>query len=108
MIPDAAVEAAARAMSPRVWGPQVWTFVAHGESPAAARERVQQESLADARRALEAAAPHMQSAAWEDREGAEGRVKSIVQDVAMTVDYTERLYAAVQEIMDITMPRTAK
>jgi hypothetical protein len=57
---------------------------------------------------LEAAAPHMRAEAWEDREGAEDRVKSIVQDVAMTVDYTERLYTAVQEIMDITMPRTAK
>lgn len=39
----------------------MWTFVAHGESPVAARERVQQESLADARRALEAALPHLLS-----------------------------------------------
>jgi hypothetical protein len=33
----------------------VWTFAAHGESPTAARDRVQRESLADARRALAAA-----------------------------------------------------
>lgn len=56
-VPPVAVEAAARAMSPRAWGPQVWTFAAHGESPEDARARVQQESLEQARTALEAAAP---------------------------------------------------
>lgn len=49
------IEAAARAMSPRVWGPQVWTFVAHGESPTTARERVQRESLKQAQAGLAAA-----------------------------------------------------
>ena len=48
------VEAAARAMSPRVWGPQVWTFAAHGESPTAARARVQRESLEQAQIGLAA------------------------------------------------------
>jgi len=58
-IPDAAVEAAARAMAPAAWGPSVWQFRAHGETSHEARDRVQQESLRDARAALEAAAPHM-------------------------------------------------
>ena len=49
------IEAAARAMSPRVWGPQVWTFAAHGESPTAARARVQRESLEQAQTGLAAA-----------------------------------------------------
>lgn len=61
-IPDAAVEAAARAMAPAVWGPRVWTFVAHGETPAAARNRVQRQSLDDARAALKAAVPHLSPA----------------------------------------------
>jgi len=58
-ITDEAVEAAARSMAPAVWGPSVWTFVAHGEKPADARARVQQQALRDARAALEAAAPYM-------------------------------------------------
>lgn len=58
-----------------------------------------------ARAALEAAAPHMLEQATEDRELVEERVKVIVQEVAMTVDYTERLYTAVQEIMAVTMPK---
>jgi len=61
VIPDAAVEAAARSMAPAVWGPSVWQFAAHGEAPADARDRVQQQALKDARKALEAAAPHMLS-----------------------------------------------
>lgn len=60
-IPAIAIEAAARAMNPNVWGPQVWTFQAHGETPTAARNRVQQESLQQARFALEAAAPYVWS-----------------------------------------------
>jgi hypothetical protein len=65
VIPDEAVEAAARAMAPAVWGPQVWTFVAHGETPTSARERAQRQALEDARKALEAAAPHLaQVTAW--------------------------------------------
>jgi len=59
VIPDAAVEAAARAMAPAVWGPSVWQFAAHGETATDARDRVQQQALKDARAALEAAAPHM-------------------------------------------------
>ena len=66
MIPTEAIEAAARAMSPAAWGPSVWQFAAHGESPADARNRVQQESLEDARRALEAAAPYMLAEAADD------------------------------------------
>jgi hypothetical protein len=58
-ISDEAVEAAARAMAPAVWGPRVWKFAAHGETPTAARDRVQQQALEDARQALEAAAPYM-------------------------------------------------
>jgi hypothetical protein len=65
-VSDAAVEAAARAMAPAVWGPSVWQFAAHGEAPADARDRVQQQALKDARAALEAAAPHMLAGAWED------------------------------------------
>ena len=64
-IPDAAIEAAARAMTPAVWGPSVWQFAAHGETPTAARDRVQQESLQAARRALEAAAPFIVAQALE-------------------------------------------
>lgn len=64
-IPAEAVEAAARAMNPAVWGPQVWTFQAHGETPTEARNRVQREALQQARAALEAAAPHMMAAAWD-------------------------------------------
>ena len=70
MIPAEAVEAAARAMNPRAWGPQVWTFQAHGEAPTEARNRVQQEALQQARAALEAAAPHMLAAAWEEGKNA--------------------------------------
>ena len=65
MIPAEAVEVAARAMNPAAWGPQVWTFQAHGETPTEARNRVQQEALQQARAALEAAAPHM----LEDKRG---------------------------------------
>ena len=78
MIPDAAVEAAARAMAPAVWGPSVWQFAAHGEAPADARDRVQQQALKDARAALEAAAPHMLAEVWDEgfedgkRQDAEG------------------------------------
>jgi hypothetical protein len=73
-IPAIAIEAAARAMNPAVWGPQIWTFQAHGETPTEARNRVQQEALQQARAALEAAAPYVWSidaqraifaAAWE-------------------------------------------
>jgi len=64
VIPEAAVEAAARAMAPAVWGPSVWQFAAHGEAPADARDRVQQQALKDARAALEAAAPHMVGYKW--------------------------------------------
>jgi hypothetical protein len=63
VIPDEAVEAAARAMAPAVWGPSVWQFAAHGETPTAARDRVQKQALQDARRALEAAAPHLMAEA---------------------------------------------
>lgn len=49
------VEAAARAMAPEVWGPRVWTFAAHGESPTEARDRVQRQALEDAERTLVAA-----------------------------------------------------
>lgn len=62
-ISDEAVEAAARAMSPAAWGPQVWQFAAHGETPTAARNRVQKESLEAARNAIEAAAPYLARAA---------------------------------------------
>jgi len=65
-VSDAAVEAAARAMAPAVWGPSVWQFAAHGEAPADARDRVQQQALQDARAALEAAAPHMLAEAWDE------------------------------------------
>lgn len=51
---------------------------------------------------LEAAAPHMASNLG-GREEIEERVKAIVQDVAMTVDYTDRLHNAVQEIMTATI-----
>lgn len=73
-IPAIAIEAAARAINPAVWGPQVWTFQAHGETPTEARNRVQQEALQQARAVLEAAAPYVWSieaqraifaAAWE-------------------------------------------
>lgn len=46
-------------MAPTAWGPSVWHFVAHGENVEMARDRVQQQALQDARRALEAAAPYM-------------------------------------------------
>ena len=72
-IPDEAVEAAARAMSPAVWGPQVWQFTMSGETPTAARTRVQKESLENARRALEVAAPYIKAqaidAAADDADG---------------------------------------
>lgn len=61
-----------------------------------------------AEKMLEAAVPHLLTQATEDREKVEERVKEIMQDIAMTVDYTERMYAAVQEIMNLTMPRTTK
>ena len=63
MIPDEAVEAAARAMTPKAWGPQVWQLAAHGESPSAARNRVQKEALEAARNALEVAAPYIKAQA---------------------------------------------
>lgn len=53
-------------MTPAVWGPSVWQFAAHGEKPADARDRVQRQALQDARRALEAAAPHMLAGAWDE------------------------------------------
>ena len=94
MIPDAAVEAVAKVLCEQLWDN------AHESQRAYARD--------EAREALEAAAPHMTTPRTEGREYIEEQVKSIVQEVAMTVDYTDRLYAAVQEIMDITMPRAAK
>ena len=66
MIPAEAVEAAARTLSPAAWGPRMWTFGAPGDRNAAARERHQQESLARARAALEAAAPYMLAEAWDE------------------------------------------
>lgn len=89
MIPQQAVEAAAKAAG--------LVF----NEPANARD------IEYIRTILEAAAPHMQCGDG-DREEVEERVKEIVQDVAMTVDYTERMYAAVQEIMNLTMPRPTK
>lgn len=72
-IPALAVEAAARAMSPAVWGPQVWRFAADGETPTAARDRVQKEALEAARKALEVAAPYIKAqaidAAADDADG---------------------------------------
>ena len=97
MIPDAAIEAAAKAHFERDGGR--WDDWTHEEKA---------EELDDMHAALEAAAPHMREQANEDRETLEERVKLIVQDVAMTVDYTGRLYAAVQEIMAITKPRTGQ
>jgi hypothetical protein len=68
VIPDKAVEAAARAMAPAVWGPSVWQFVAHGETSTDARDRVQRQALEDARRVLEAAAPHLMAKALDEGE----------------------------------------
>ena len=36
-----------------------------------------------------------------DREQAEERIKTILQDVAMTVNYTQPMYAAGQEILGL-------
>lgn len=66
MIPEAAVEAAARAIAPLAWGPSVWQLAAHGETPTATRDRAQRESLEQARAALEAAASLMQAAALRE------------------------------------------
>lgn len=76
MISDAAVEAAARAMAPAVWGPSVWQFRAHGETATDARNRVQQQALQDARAALEAAAPHIIAEALEAAAEAFGEAAS--------------------------------
>ena len=72
-LPAKAVEAAARQISPAAWGPQVWQLAAHGESPSAARNRVQKEALEAARTALEVAAPYIKAqaidAAADDADG---------------------------------------
>jgi len=65
-------------MAPAVWGPSVWQFAAHGEAPADARDRVQRQSLEDAQRALEAAAPHMLAEAWD--EGAQAQAAAYGMD----------------------------
>lgn len=74
---------------------------------------------------LEAAGPVLMARAWDegydeaehepiynhrptnpyrqDAEQVEAQVKEIVQEVAMTVDYTERLHDAVQKIMAVTL-----
>ena len=53
-------------MAPAVWGPSVWQFAAHGESPTDARNRVQKQALQDARAVLAAAAPHLMAQAWDE------------------------------------------
>lgn len=58
-IPAEAVEAAAKAIYPRAWDESALPFVAHGESVADGRARVQRLAMESARAALEAAAPHI-------------------------------------------------
>lgn len=55
MIPDEAVEAAAWALDPQTMG-----------SGGALAEKFKEETRAEARRILEAAAPHLMAAAWDE------------------------------------------
>ena len=55
MIPDEAVEAAARALDPQTMG-----------SGGALAEKFKEETRKEVRRILEAAAPHLMAAAWEE------------------------------------------
>ena len=89
MIPDEAIEAAVDALVGSTLGDR------HGING--------EEFVEAARAALEASAPYMRQTSSDDLEEVEERVKLIVQDVAMTVDYTPRLYDAVQEIMAVTL-----
>lgn len=69
MIPAEAVEAAAKAMYPHAWDDTTIPFIAHGESLADGRARVQRLARESALAGLEAAAPYMLAALADSRDG---------------------------------------